>query len=67
MRRAARQGAAGGQRVSDGELDGIGQHYPGWHPWRSSEGRFWAVRQGVAGALPGCPLARTPGGGGSGQ
>jgi hypothetical protein len=36
------------RREPDGELAGIGQDYPGWQPWRSSAGRWWAVRQGQA-------------------
>jgi hypothetical protein len=57
MGRAARQGTAGGQREPDGELAGIGQDYPGWQPWRSSAGRWWAVRQGRTWAPPDVPVA----------
>jgi hypothetical protein len=62
MRRAARRDAAGGSgKKSDGTLAGIGQDFPGWQPWRSSAGRWWAVRQGRAGTPPGAPAewART--------
>jgi hypothetical protein len=44
MGRAARRDAAGGQLNSDATLAEIGRDYPGWHPWRSSAGRWWAVR-----------------------
>jgi hypothetical protein len=44
MGRAATRDAAGGQLNSDGTLAEISRDYPGWHPWRSSAGRWWAVR-----------------------
>jgi len=44
MGRAATGDAAGGQLDSDATLAEIGREYPGWHPWRSSAGRWWAVR-----------------------
>jgi hypothetical protein len=44
MGRAARRDAAVGQLNSDGTLAEIGRAYPGWRPWRSSAGRWWAVR-----------------------
>lgn len=62
MRRAARRDAAGGgSGESDAEMDAIGRDYPGWRPWRSRTGRYWAVRQGQDGAPPGAPAewART--------
>lgn len=27
-----------------GPLAAIERDFPGWHPWRSSAGRFWATR-----------------------
>jgi hypothetical protein len=27
-----------------GPLAAIRREFPGWHPWRSSAGRFWATR-----------------------
>jgi hypothetical protein len=62
MRRAARRDAVGGSGgKSDRTLAGIGREFPGWQPWRSSAGRWWAVRQGRAGAPDGAPVewART--------
>jgi len=44
MGQAATGDAAGGQLDSDGTLAEIGRAYPGWRPWRSSAGRWWAVR-----------------------
>ena len=44
MRRAATRDPAGAQLNSDGTLAEISRDYPGWHPWRSSAGRWWAVR-----------------------
>jgi len=44
MQRAATGNAVGGQRDSDDTLAGISRDYPGWHPWQSSAGRWWAVR-----------------------
>ena len=48
MGRAARRNAAGGQPDPDGALAGIGRDFPGWQPWRSSAGRWWAVRRSRA-------------------
>jgi hypothetical protein len=62
MRRAARRDAVGSSgRKSDRTLAEIGREFPGWQPWRSSAGRWWAVRQGRAGAPLGVPVewART--------
>jgi hypothetical protein len=28
------------------DLAQIGREFPGWHPWRSSAGRWWATRRG---------------------
>lgn len=30
-----------------GDLAQIGREFPGWHPWRSSAGRWWATRRGT--------------------
>jgi hypothetical protein len=54
MRRAARRDAAGGQPEPDDVMAGIGRDFPGWHPWRSSAGRWWAVRR-AAGPPPDAP------------
>jgi hypothetical protein len=32
------------------DLARIGRDFPGWHPWRSDEGRWWATRTGNAAA-----------------
>lgn len=29
-----------------GPLAAIRKQFPGWHPWRSDAGRFWATRNG---------------------
>jgi len=29
-------------------LDELGRDFPGWQPWRSSAGRWWAVRRAAA-------------------
>lgn len=54
MGRAAIRDAAGGLLDSDGTLAEIGRDFPGWHPWRSSAGRWWAVRR-AAGPPLGAP------------
>lgn len=57
----AGKGAAGGKRESDDTVTAeIGRDFPGWQPWRSSAGRWWAVRR-VAAPPPGAPAewART--------
>jgi hypothetical protein len=60
MGRAARRDAAGGQPDPDGRLAGIGRDFPAWHPWRSSAGRWWAVRRtGTAPASPPAEWAMT--------
>jgi hypothetical protein len=63
MGRAATGNAAGGQRKqeSDDVMAGIGQDFPGWHPWRSSAERWWAVRRAAGPPPPGAPAewART--------
>jgi hypothetical protein len=61
---AARRQAARGQRVRESDAavkGGIVRDFPGWQPWKSSAGRWWAVRQGPAWAPPGAPVewART--------
>ena len=30
--------------AQESTLAEIGREYPGWRPWRSSAGRWWAVR-----------------------
>ena len=49
------QGAARKQPEPDARLAAIAGDSPGWHPWRSSAGRWWAVRQGRDWAPPGAP------------
>jgi hypothetical protein len=61
---AARRQAARGQRERESDAAvkaGIAHDFPGWQPWKSSAGRWWAVRQGPAWAPPGAPVewART--------
>ena len=38
-----------------GPLTAIRRQFPGWQPWRSDAGRFWAARMGT---LPRRPPAR---------
>ena len=35
-----------------GELSRIRREFAGWHPWRSSSGRWWATRRGGEPADP---------------
>jgi hypothetical protein len=51
---AARRGTSGQQREPDGRLAELGRDFPGWQPWRSSAGRWWAVRR-LATPPPGAP------------
>jgi len=55
MGRAARQDPPGGQQQEPGgRLAELGRDFPGWQPWRSSAGRWWAVRR-QAGPPAGAP------------
>ena len=38
-------------------LAAIRRDYPGWHPWRSSAGRFWATRISRRRRPPDAPAA----------
>lgn len=51
---AAALGSAGGGTQGHGPLAAIRRQFPGWRPWRSDAGRFWATR---AGSLPRHPPA----------
>lgn len=43
---------AGAHGVVAGELSRIERDFPGWHPWLSSGGRWWATRKGSQPADP---------------
>ena len=47
---AARGNAAGAG--TSGPLAAIRRQFPGWRPWRSDAGRFWATRTGRLPAHP---------------
>ena len=43
---------AGDRGEAAEELSGIESDFPGWHPWLSSGGRWWATRKGRQPADP---------------
>jgi hypothetical protein len=43
---------AGARAEVDAELSRIAGEFPGWHPWVSDAGRWWATRRGRRPADP---------------